>query len=211
MPSPTITPLLLTQAQEGQRDPLALAVQEVLRKALFARRVPAQEIEDLCQEKLPTILGKLLEGRVEPGKEDGYVWRCGETLAISFFRKNKGKFVPLEEEEIAAPSSSESVSRKEIALAKRVKLLREVLAGKTLSAAESQLLRDVYVSQIPIGDLAERELRQNPLIQRGPHAGATRTLEQARNSVDQRLTRARLKLTAELTRRIAEEQRRTWS
>lgn len=204
MPSPTITPHLLAQAQAGQRDPLALATQEVLRKALLSKRVPAQEIEDLCQEKLPTILGKLLEGRVEPGKEDGYVWRCGETLASNFFRKNKRKFVPLEEDEITAPPSSKNADQKEHALAEQVKLLRDVLAGKVLSSQEKALLQDVYVAHIPIGKLAERDLSQNPYIQRGPHAGSARTLEQARNTVDQRLTRARLKLMAEM-------KRRTWS
>lgn len=166
-------------------------------------RVPAQEVEDLCQDKVPIILGKLLEGRVEPGKEDGYIWRCGETLAISFFRKNRRAFAPLEEEDVPAAPSSENTDRREQLLGEQVKLLREVLAGKTLSPAESQLLRDVYVRGVSIGELAERELRQNPLILRGPHAGAARTLEQARNSVDQRLTRARLKLTAEMRRRTS--------
>lgn len=176
--------------------------------------MPTQEVEDLCQDKLLLILGKLVEGRVEPGKEDGYVWRCGETLAISFFRKTRRAPVLLEEgqeEEIPAPTSSQDGTRKEKKLEEGVKRLREVLRSKALSPAEQQLLQDVYVNQVPIGELAERELQQNPLLLRGPHAGTRRTLEQARNSVDQRLTRARLKLTAAMKRALSGEQRRTWS
>ncbi len=204
MPS-TITQALLQQAQAGQREPLTRVIQEILTKALLTSRVPAQEVDDLMQEKLLTILEKLTGGQVTPGKEDGYVWRCGTMIAVSFFRKNRRKMLPLEtmKENDEVPPSSRDTATREAAMAARVEVLRDVLRGNELSPEESLLLHEVYVNGTGIGELAERELEQNPVVRKGHHAGTRRTLVQARNAVDQRLTRARLKLEAALRRRLS--------
>ena len=205
MPSTTITQPLLDQARAGQQEPLIRAILDILKRALTASRVPAQEVEDLRQGRLLTILQKLIDGRVEPGREDGYVWRSGETIAISFFRKNRRKMLSLDtmQEIEEVPPSSRDTATREAHLATQVEMLREVLRGKDLSSEESQLLHDVYVKGIGIGALAEEELRQNPEIRKGRNAGTQRTLSQARNAVDQRLTRARYKLELALRRRLS--------
>jgi DNA-directed RNA polymerase specialized sigma24 family protein len=163
-------------------------------------------VEDLCQQKVLKILERLIDGRVEPGKEDAYVWRCGETTAISHFRKKNIRFVPLEEDaphDPQEPASGEDAQAQEDHLQSRIEALREVLAGEELSPADRKLLWRVYVENVSPEELTREELAKNPTIRRGPQAGLPRTPEQARNSVDQRLTRARQRLSVILRRRMS--------
>jgi DNA-directed RNA polymerase specialized sigma24 family protein len=195
--TPTITPGLLARAREGDRNPLAASVLDVLQRALSSRSIPPSEVEDLSQQKVLKILEKLIEGRVDPGKEDAYVWRCGETTAISHFRKKNIRFVPLEDSphDPQEPASEEDAQAQEDHLQRQIEELREVLAGEELSPADRRLLWRVYIEEVPMKDLIKEELDENPTIRRGPQAGLPRTPEQARNSVDQRLTRARQRLS----------------
>ncbi len=206
MSTPTITPGLLAQAREGIRDPLAVAVLDILKRALARSRIPAQDVDDLCQHKVLKILEVLIAGRVEPGNEDAYVWRCGETSAISYFRKKKRPSVEFEEDTTPGEQGQgeeEETQEREARLQRQVEALREVLAGKELSPADVGLLRQVYVAHTSLEQLAREELNRNPTIRKGPQAGAPKTLAQARNSVDQRLTRARQRLSAILQRRLS--------
>lgn len=67
-------------------------------------------------------------------------------------------------------------------------------AFKNLKEEEQYLLQSVYVNQTPIEDLAEEVLNLHPLVLKGSRVGQPRTIEQARNLVDQRLTRVRQKM-----------------
>jgi DNA-directed RNA polymerase specialized sigma24 family protein len=203
MPPPTITPDLLAQARGGDCNPLAAAVLAVLQWALSSRRIPPPDVEDLCQQKVLKILENLIEKRVDSGKEDAYVWRCGETTAISYFRKKNIRFVPLEDSphDPQEPASEEDAQAQEDHLQRQIEELRKVLAGEELSPADRRLLWRVYVEEVPMKDLIKEELDENPTIRRGPKTGLPRTPEQARNSVDQRLTRARQRLSVILQRR----------
>lgn len=200
---PLITSHLLAQGREGGRDPLALAVLEILKRALLTRHVPAQEADDICQQKAPKIIEILLAGRVEPGKEDAYVWRCGETSASSYFRQRGQRFTELDEDTTHLQEKEDDAQEQEDRRQRRVDELREVLEGKELSRNDRELIHRVYVLETPIEKLAEEELAQRPTVLRGDRVGAPRTLAEARNSVDQRLTRARQRLGEILKRRVS--------
>lgn len=191
-PLPTITPQLLQQARQGQPEPLTLAVRELLMRAVLARRVPVQDAEDIVQDKILKILSALLSGRAE-GREDGYVWRCGETSAISYFRKQKRLPIPVDGDDFEghqAPDDGRSKLEEEQELKTQAELLHEILEGKELPEVARTLLEQVYVHELSIDELARRELESHP----AGRDGTPRTLGQARNTLDQRLTRARKKL-----------------
>jgi len=65
-----------------------------------------------------------------------------------------------------------------------------------LKDGEKRLLQAVFVEERPIEELAEDELARSPTVMRGPNRGEPRTIEQARNYVDQQITRVRKKLLA---------------
>jgi DNA-directed RNA polymerase specialized sigma24 family protein len=201
--TPLITSDLLAQGREGVRDPLALAVLDLLKQALLARRVPAQEVDDLCQHKAPRIVEVLLAGRAEPGKEDAYVWRCGETTAFSYFRQRGQRFTELDEDTAHLQEKEDDAQEQEVHRQRQVDELRRVLEGEELPGDERELLHRVYTLQLPIEQLAKEELTRNPTFLRGARVGAPRTLAEARNSVDQRLTRARKRLGEILKRRVS--------
>jgi len=75
-------------------------------------------------------------------------------------------------------------------------LYREAL--KALSETERRLLDARLVEHKSISELAEEDLVLHPLMLKGSRAGEPRTIDEARDAVDQRLTRIRQKLRLEV-------------
>ncbi len=63
-----------------------------------------------------------------------------------------------------------------------------------ISDADRELLIEIYFKNRSIEELSEEDLIKQPVVQKGLRAGNRRTISEARNAIDQRLTRARVQL-----------------
>lgn len=191
---------LIDLARQGDREPLASALRDMLLKCLLRQKVPLPDAEDLVQHKVLKLLRYLEGGRATPGKEEPYVVRCGNNLAKSFFRTHQRQQERFEDQDPSEEGEPEDSSRfrdeEEEQRREHFRDLDAVLESGVISEAEKELLEDVYLREIPIEELARRDLAANPKVLRGPRKDTPRTPEQARNTLDQRLTRARARVQA---------------
>lgn len=180
-------------ALRDARDRLALTLRTEALRVLIINGVPAQAREDLAQNLTLTVLGRIVEGAVEPGFEDGYLAVAAKNRARDWHREKSGVYEKTEaydEDWLVAPGldpygaleQAEEVEET-VALAERV-----VNVLRTAPPRYRDVLQAVYLEGVPIDTLVEQELfRELPWSADDPIASRRR----ARARVDKLLQRAR--------------------
>ncbi len=175
------------------RDQLASTLRTEALRVLIINGVPAQAREDLAQTLTLTVLGRIVEGAVEPGFEDGYLAVAAKNRARDWHREKSGvyeKTEAYEEDWMVAPGLDpygvlEHAEEEEetVVLAERV-----VNVLRTAPPRYRDALQAVYLEGVPIDRLVEEELfRELPWSADDPIASRRR----ARARVDKLLQRAR--------------------
>ncbi len=197
-----------TAPSEGERRASRERLAGELRRGLVGclRREGADSdlAEEIAQEKTVQLLDYL--AATEAPHPDALVRRAARNALFDHYRRAKRSGVhdsidrSLEETEEGPrrdPLGPEAVRRWENEQAAE----REIETKETLARLvpllhedDRTVLKACYYEGRSIEELAHEELRNEPLVLRGPSKGEPRTLTQARATVDQRLTRARQKL-----------------
>jgi DNA-directed RNA polymerase specialized sigma24 family protein len=185
------------------RDRLAGALRDEALRVLVMNGVPASARDDLAQSVTLTVLGRIVEGVVEPGFEDGYLAVAAKNRARDWHRESSGvyeKTESYEEDLLAAPgpdpyavlelAENESDARR---VAERVAVVLDRAPARYRKA-----LVAVYLEGVPIDRLVERELADesggggstSEQSERGV-ANAVARRRRARARVDKLLQRAR--------------------
>lgn len=175
-------------------EELAATLRAEALRVLLANGVPAPVREDLAQTLTLTVLGRIVDGAVEPGLEDGYLSVAAKNRARDWHRERSGVYEKTEaydEDFLAAPGLDACAAlvqaeeeEETLALAERV-----VNVLRTAPPRYRDVLQAVYLEGVPIDKLVEEELfRELPwAADEDPIAGRRR----ARARVDKLLQRAR--------------------
>src|SRR5689334_13150221 len=112
------------------RDELATALRDEALRVLVMNGIPPQVREDLAQTVTVTVLGRIVDGAVEPGFEDGYLAVAAKNRARDWHREKSGvyeKTSSYEDDFVAAPGPDPHVALEQaeeeeatVALAERV-------------------------------------------------------------------------------------------
>jgi DNA-directed RNA polymerase specialized sigma24 family protein len=180
----------------GARDRLASVLRDEAVRVLLIHGVPAQVREDLAQAVTLSVLGRIVDGAVEPGFEDGYLAVAAKNRARDWYRESSGVYEKTEtydEEGLAAITQApDPYAILELAedqadaqrLAERVTMV----LGRA-PARYRDALTAVYIDGVPIDMLVEEELaRGSPGDSRADPIARRR---RARARVDKVLQRAR--------------------
>jgi len=150
------------------------------------RDISGPDADDVANATTLRVIEKLRTGPLdEPGKELGYVLRAARNAAIDQLRKQqrKGRKGQVELDDTRRlPAAPVPVAPKELQ-----PLVERALADPRLSAAHREVLTGQFVQGKTPNDLAAEELARHPTDRKG----RPRTLEQARDTIDQRIKRAR--------------------
>ena len=175
------------------------------------RGIPEHELENMAREVMfRTKTGSGLVPRMlakYPDVSIAYLRKAADNKVFDYFKsKSHGtnREISIDElEESAALSGRRNpmdrVVWKEWEVEQRqqydedqVQLLHKGLSR--LSDDDRELLTIVYSDEKQIEKLAKEELARNPRVLRGSRTGQPRSIEEARDAVDQRLCRARKRL-----------------
>jgi len=175
------------------RDTLAGVLRTEAMRVLFTNGVPVEVREDLAQAVTLNVLGRIVDGAVEPGFEDGYLAVAAKNRARDWHREASGVYEKTEtyDEDFFAsanldPHAALEHAEGELGLQRLATRVAQVL--ETAPARYRDVLVAVYLKGIPIDALVDQELfREWPLAQDDPIA----TRRRARARVDKLLQRAR--------------------
>lgn len=189
------------------RDQLATALHSEALRVLVVNGVPAQAREDLAQSVTFTVLGRIVEGAVEPGFEDGYLAVAAKNRARDWHREKSGvyeKTDAFEDELLAAPDLDPyaALEHAEEEENKRALAERVVNVLRTAPPRYRDVLEAVYLEGVPIDVLVDQEMRrelswsadgaQDPIaIRRRARARVDKLLQRARDWVRARILAAR--------------------
>jgi hypothetical protein len=158
--------------------------------------VPAQAREDLAQGVTLAVLGCIVEGRVEPGFEDGYLAVAAKNRARDWHREASGvyeKTEAYEEDALAAPDPDPYAvlelaedQEDQRALADRV-----VLVLQRAPARYREALVAVYLEGASIDSLVDEELLRGWPSSTDDESDPILMRRRARARVDKLLQRAR--------------------
>jgi DNA-directed RNA polymerase specialized sigma24 family protein len=149
----------------GAKDRLASVLRDEAVRVLLMNGVPAPAREDLAQAVTLSVLGRIVDGAVEPGFEDGYLAVAAKNRARDWHRESSGVYEKTEtydEEGLAAITQApDPYAVLELAedqadtqrLAERVTM---VLGRAPVRYRDA--LTAVYIEGLPIDMLVEEEL-----------------------------------------------------
>ncbi len=192
-----------TTGSEADRGRLAVAIRDRLTRAARYAGVRELDVEDVVQSRVLAVLSALSRGPV-PDSPEAYVWRAGLNAAKDWHRRQaagvRGRTHGVDPEDLdRLGTAPDEVDGKETAEDLR-RVVDEALDDPRMPEAHRAVIDAHYLRGEDIEELALQELRERPVAK----SGNPRTLEQARQTVDQRLTRAR----NWLRKRLREEGRR---
>jgi len=199
--------------QGSQRTSLENKLAEEIRRLLIdqLRREGLQpaDCDDVAQQKCAKLVGKLIEGKAAPGSEVAYITKTAKRGACDAHRRRQRRS---RETELPgdAPSSDENSNtvpeglrvippqlddRRERAKQFAEAVQRLLDEDSTMPARYRAVLSKAHGHPpMSIEELAREELRANPRTR----DGRTRTAKQARDTIDQHLSRARAWLKEQL-------------
>lgn len=192
---------VLRSASEEQdfraaRDQLACALREEAVRVFVVNGIPAQARDDLAQAVTLSVLGRIVDGHVEPGFEDGYLAVAAKNRARDWHREASGVYEKTEtyEEDFLQATGPDPYAVLELAEEesdKRALADRVATVLQRAPARYREALVAVYLDGVPIDSLVDQELfRQWPWStdeDRDPIA----MRRKARARVDKLLQRAR--------------------
>jgi DNA-directed RNA polymerase specialized sigma24 family protein len=175
-----------------ERERLARTLRQEALRVLSWNGVPAQVREDLAQAVTLTVLGRIVDGAVEPGFEDGYLSVAAKNRARDWHRETSGvyeKTEVYEEESLAAlapePDPYAVLELMENEADARQLADRVAVVLQRAPTRYREALVAVYLEGVPIEALVQRELEveneSDPVVAR----------RKARARVDKLLQRAR--------------------
>jgi DNA-directed RNA polymerase specialized sigma24 family protein len=190
------------EAFRNVRDELAGVLRSEALRVLVVNGVPAQARDDLAQAVTLNVLGRIVEGAVEPGFEDGYLAVAAKNRARDWHRESSGVYEKTEvyEEDLLAASDPDPYAVLELAEDEediRVLADRVVLVLQSAPPRYREVLVAVYLEGVPIDTLVDQELfRTWPASSDGPEdvLGAHDPIaarRRARARIDKQLQRAR--------------------
>lgn len=192
-----------SRALEALENELAAAVRVALLGELRRARIVGDDADDAAQDKVLKLVRILLAGATAPGSERAYVERTAQRAAADFFRRRKRRReVELFDESVGDEAPRELVKEPPglgadaVSARQAADHLGELLRpGSKMPDAYRAAIAAIHGHPpISIETLAAEELARSPRSR----DGTARTIKQARNVVDQRLTRARKWLQDEL-------------
>lgn len=193
-----------SESFRGARDALAGVLRDEALRVFVVNGIPAQAREDLAQAVTLTVLGRIVDGAVEPGFEDGYLAVAAKNRARDWHREKSGVYEKTEaydEDFLATPTLDPhaALERKEEEKDTRALTERVVSVLEKAPARYRDVLVAVYLEGVPIDTLVEKELFREwpclgaesspdgPSVDNDPIA----TRRRARARVDKLLQRAR--------------------
>jgi DNA-directed RNA polymerase specialized sigma24 family protein len=182
------------------RDELAGTLRTEALRVLVINGIPAQAREDLAQAVTLTVLGRIVEGAVEPGFEDGYLAVAAKNRARDWHREKSGvyeKTEAYEEDLLPAPDLDPHAALEHAEEENDARALtdRVVAVLHKAPARYRDVLVAVYLEGVAIDTLVDQEL-----FREWPWSGADTapvgddpiaTRRRARARVDKLLQRAR--------------------
>ena len=179
-----------------ERERLAQTLRQEALRVLSWNGVPAQVREDLAQAVTLTVLGRIVDGAVEPGFEDGYLAVAAKNRARDWHRETSGvyeKTEVYEEESLAAlapePDPYAVLELLETEADARQLADRVAVVLQRAPARYREALVAVYLEGTPIDALVDRELAAEREDADATDPVACR--RRARARVDKLLQRAR--------------------
>jgi RNA polymerase sigma factor (sigma-70 family) len=194
------------------RDALAGALRAEAIRVLVMNGVPAEVREDLAQAVTVNVLGRIIEGRVEPGFEDGYLAVAAKNRARDWHRETSGvyeKTEVYEEDFFPSPTPDPQAALESAESEREIAQLTERLRAVVQCAPPRyrEVLVAVYLEGVAIDALVDQELfREWPLMADDPIA----TRRRARARVDKLLQRARDWVRARMVDDALPMDARTW-
>lgn len=182
---------------EHARDELAFVLRAEALRVLVMNGVPAQAREDLAQAVTLSVLGRILDGAVEPGFEDGYLAVAAKNRARDWHRESSGVYEKTEsydEELLVAPDLDPyaALEQAEDAEGARALAARVALVLQDAPQRYREALVAVYLEGVPIDSLVDEELfREWPAASDHDGDDPIAARRRARARVDKLLQRAR--------------------
>ncbi len=170
-------------------DTLASAIHQLLITSIKYHGIrETEDAKDLAQEKCTSVLNHLLAGSIETGKEEAYVFRSGRYAAMDFLRQKKrqGTKSHFDEKNPGRRVILTNIDENEVKDGKR-EILLQVLKDPKMPVAYREALQKRYIDAVPLETLIDEELKRSPMDSHG----CPLSRKQARNAVDQVLSRAR--------------------
>ena len=166
---------------------LAAAVHALLLLSLRKHRVDT-DAEDIAQEKVCGLVQCLMAGAATTGREEQYVWVAGKNAAIDDarrpYRRRLSSLTRDDGVERELPEGGSSLDQRH-EVREQARWIAHLLRERGPPRAYKEVLRRLFLEEVPLDDLVREELA------RPGRSGAVRSEEQARNVVDQRISRAR--------------------
>lgn len=201
---------LVAAVRAGREEPerraaeerLAAAVCALLLLSLRKHRV-VRDAEDIAQEKVCGLVQRLMAGAANTGREEQYVWVAGKNAAIDDARRpSRRRLSSLTRDDGAEqelPEGGSSLDQRH-EVREQARWVAHLLREPGPPRAYKEVLRRLFLEEVPLDDIVREELA------RPARSGAVRSEEQARNAVDQRISRARSWLRTRLADLLGEAQ-----
>jgi DNA-directed RNA polymerase specialized sigma24 family protein len=177
------------------RDALAGVLRAEALRVLVVSGIPAQARDDLAQAVTVAVLGRIVEGAVAPGFEDGYIAVAAKNRARDWHREQSGVYDKrgmYDEDALAAPDLDPYAVLERAEDGERLQALSSRVA-EILDEAPARyrdVLVAVYLESVPIDSLVEQELvREWPSL--SPDDDRIVVRRRARARIDKLLQRAR--------------------
>jgi DNA-directed RNA polymerase specialized sigma24 family protein len=177
------------------RDALAGALRTEALRVLVVSGIPAQARDDLAQAVTVAVLGRIVEGAVAPGFEDGYIAVAAKNRARDWHREQSGVYEKMgmyEEDAHAAPDLDPYAILERAEDGERLQALSTRVAEILEDAPPRyrDVLVAVYLEGVPIDSLVDLELsREWPSL--SPSEDKIAARRRARARIDKLLQRAR--------------------
>lgn len=180
------------------RDELAGVLRDEAIRVLLMNGVPAQAREDLAQAVTLAVLGRIIDGAVEPGFEDGYLAVAAKNRARDWHRESSGVYEKTEtyDEDLLAAPDLDPCSALELAEDEedsRALADRIVLVLQSAPQRYRDALVAVYLEGVPIDSLVDEELLREWPSSSDEDGGSdpVAARRRARARIDKLLQRAR--------------------
>jgi DNA-directed RNA polymerase specialized sigma24 family protein len=181
---------------------LARVLREEALRVLVVSGVPAHARDDLAQAVTMSVLGRIIEGRVEAGLEDGYLAVATKNRARDWHREVSGVYEKTDARELdgiatATPDPSavlESIeaAAEEHALAERVRAVLDRAPERYRAVLDAVYLRETSIDALVQAEIEREPRADDPIAQRRrARARVDKVLQRARDWVRTRLVIAR--------------------